>query len=118
MLGEALALRAGENAFTQDVVLEHAADQAEFRYANCKRLRSRPGPSGYQVLPFGLWRSVIIFSPEHFREHLDTEARGTIAKRAVMEIDMSPNIDHPDAEDVSSLFFHKNSCFVEEGILP
>jgi hypothetical protein len=100
MHGEALALRAGEDAFTQGVVLEHAADQAEFRYANCKRLRSR---SGYQVLPFGLGRSVIIFSPGHFREHFDTEARGTIAKHAVMEIEMSQVIDHPDAQDVRSL---------------
>jgi hypothetical protein len=103
MHGEALALRAGEDAFTQGVVLEHAADQAEFRYANCKRLRSR---SGSQVLPFGLGRSFIIFSifsPGHFREHFDTEARGTIAKRAVMEIEMSQVIDHPDAQDVCSL---------------
>jgi hypothetical protein len=113
MHGEALALRASEDVFTQDVVLEHAADLGEFRYANCQRMRSRPAPSEYQVLPFGLGRSVIIFSPQRFREHFDNEARGTIAKRAVMKIEMSQDIDHPVAQDVRSLFFRKNSCFVE-----
>jgi hydrogenase nickel incorporation protein HypA/HybF len=40
------------------------------------------------------------FSPEHFREHFETEARGTIAEGAALEIEMSQDLSHPEAQNV------------------
>jgi hydrogenase nickel incorporation protein HypA/HybF len=40
------------------------------------------------------------FSPEHFREHFDQEARGTIAEGAVLTIEASQDVRHPRAQDV------------------
>ena len=40
------------------------------------------------------------FSPEHFRQHFDDEARGTVAEGAALEIEMSQDIGHPDAQNV------------------
>jgi hydrogenase nickel incorporation protein HypA/HybF len=40
------------------------------------------------------------FSPEHFREHFETEARGTVAEGAALEVEMSQDIAHPDAQNV------------------
>ena len=40
------------------------------------------------------------FSPEHFREHFDEEARGTIAEGAVLTIETSHDVAHPCAQDV------------------
>lgn len=39
-------------------------------------------------------------SPEHFREHFDEEARGTLAEGAALEIQTSEDIKHPHAQDV------------------
>ena len=40
------------------------------------------------------------FSPEHFREHFDEEARGTLVEGAALKIEMSQDIGHPSAQDV------------------
>lgn len=40
------------------------------------------------------------FSPTHFREHFDDEARGTIAEGAALEIEMSQDVRHPQAQSV------------------
>jgi hydrogenase nickel incorporation protein HypA/HybF len=40
------------------------------------------------------------FSPEHFREHFDEEARGTVAEGAVLTIEASQDVAHPRAQDV------------------
>jgi hydrogenase nickel incorporation protein HypA/HybF len=40
------------------------------------------------------------FSPAHFREHFDDEARGTIVEGAALKIEMSQDIGHPSAQDV------------------
>jgi hydrogenase nickel incorporation protein HypA/HybF len=40
------------------------------------------------------------FSPEHFREHFDEEARGTLVEGAALKIEMSQDIAHPSAQDV------------------
>jgi hydrogenase nickel incorporation protein HypA/HybF len=40
------------------------------------------------------------FSPEHFREHFDEEARGTIVEGAVLKIEASQDIGHPSAQNV------------------
>jgi hydrogenase nickel incorporation protein HypA/HybF len=40
------------------------------------------------------------FSPGHFREHFDDEARGTIAEGASLDIETSDDPTHPDAQNV------------------
>lgn len=40
------------------------------------------------------------FSPTHFREHFDDEARGTIAEGAELDIEMSQDFRHPHAQSV------------------
>ena len=40
------------------------------------------------------------FSPKHFREHFDEEARGTVAEGAALEIETSQDTGHPHAQDV------------------
>ena len=37
------------------------------------------------------------FTPEHFREHFDREAAGTVAEGAAVEIEVSDDVTHPDA---------------------
>jgi hydrogenase nickel incorporation protein HypA/HybF len=39
-------------------------------------------------------------SAEHFREHFTIEARHTLAAGAVLEIEVSDDPDHPDAQQV------------------
>jgi hydrogenase nickel incorporation protein HypA/HybF len=38
------------------------------------------------------------FSPEHFREHFDDEARGTLVEGAALRIEMSRDIGHAEAQ--------------------
>ncbi len=40
------------------------------------------------------------FSPTHFREHFDEEARGTLAEGAALRIHSSDDIADPHAQDV------------------
>lgn len=37
------------------------------------------------------------FTPEHFREHFDREAAGTVAEGAAVEVDVSADVTHFDA---------------------
>lgn len=39
-------------------------------------------------------------SAEHFREHFETETRGTIAEGALLTVEVSDEIDHPGAQSV------------------
>ena len=40
------------------------------------------------------------FAPEHFREHFDEEARGTLAEGAALRIRTSVDVTDPSAQDV------------------
>lgn len=40
------------------------------------------------------------FSTDHFREHFEEEARGTLAEGAVLDIELSDDVLHPDAQHV------------------
>lgn len=42
-------------------------------------------------------------SPEHFREHWDVAARGSIAQDAELEIEVSDDLDDPAAQDLTLL---------------
>ena len=40
------------------------------------------------------------FSPDHFREHFERAARGTVADGALLEIELLTDISDPRAQDV------------------
>lgn len=40
------------------------------------------------------------FSPAHFREHFDDEARGSLAEGAELDIELSQDVRHPNAQSV------------------
>lgn len=40
------------------------------------------------------------FSPDHFREHFERAARGTVAEDASLEIELLTDISDPRAQDV------------------
>jgi hydrogenase nickel incorporation protein HypA/HybF len=40
------------------------------------------------------------FSPDHFREHFERAARGTVAEGASLEIELLTDISDPRAQDV------------------
>lgn len=42
-------------------------------------------------------------SPDHFREHWEVAARGGIAERAELEIDLSDDLEDPAAQNLSLL---------------
>ena len=42
-------------------------------------------------------------SPEHFREHWDVAARGSIAQDAVLDIEVCDDLSDPAAQDVTLL---------------
>lgn len=42
-------------------------------------------------------------SPEHFREHWEVSSRGSIAREAALEIEVSDDLDDPGAQDVTLL---------------
>lgn len=37
------------------------------------------------------------FTPEHFREHFERAAAGTVAEGAEVEVELSDDVTHPDA---------------------
>ena len=39
-------------------------------------------------------------SPDHFREHFVEGVKGTVAQGAELEIELSTDIDHPQAQDI------------------
>jgi hydrogenase nickel incorporation protein HypA/HybF len=39
-------------------------------------------------------------SAEHFREHFEHEARGTVAEGATLRIEVSSDLEHPEAQAV------------------
>ena len=40
------------------------------------------------------------FSAAHFREHFDDESRGTLAANARLDIELSSDVRHPNAQSV------------------
>lgn len=40
------------------------------------------------------------FSREHFQAHFDEESRGTLAEGAVLHLELSDDVAHPDAQHV------------------
>jgi hydrogenase nickel incorporation protein HypA/HybF len=40
------------------------------------------------------------FTPEHFREHFERAAAGTVAEGAAVSVELSEEITHPDAAGV------------------
>jgi hydrogenase nickel incorporation protein HypA/HybF len=40
------------------------------------------------------------FTPEHFREHFERATAGTVAEGALVEVEMSDDVTHPDASGV------------------
>ncbi|HET6643159.1 MAG TPA: hydrogenase maturation nickel metallochaperone HypA [Gaiellaceae bacterium] len=40
------------------------------------------------------------FTPEHFREHFERAAAGTVAEGAEVEVELSGDVTHPDASGV------------------
>lgn len=39
-------------------------------------------------------------SPEHFREHFEEAAAGTVAHGARLEVELNPDEQHPNAQDI------------------
>jgi hydrogenase nickel incorporation protein HypA/HybF len=40
------------------------------------------------------------FTPEHFREHFERAAAGSLAEGAAVEVELSDDVTHPDAAGV------------------
>jgi hydrogenase nickel incorporation protein HypA/HybF len=54
-----------------------------------------------KVARIGIWLGALSqFSPHHFREHFNDEARGTIAEGAELGIEASADIGDPNAQSV------------------
>ena len=54
-----------------------------------------------RVARVGVWLGALSqFSPHHFREHFDDEARGTIAEGAELGIEASSDLRDPNAQSV------------------
>jgi hydrogenase nickel incorporation protein HypA/HybF len=54
-----------------------------------------------RVIAVSVWLGALSpFSPEHFREHYDDEARGTMAEGATLHITASDDVTDPNAQHV------------------
>lgn len=54
-----------------------------------------------KIARIGVWLGALSqFSPQHFREHFDDEARGTIAEGAELGIETSSDVRDPNAQSV------------------
>ena len=40
------------------------------------------------------------FTPDHFREHFERAAAGTVAEGAEVDVELSEDVTHPDASGV------------------
>ena len=47
-----------------------------------------------------LVRALSHFTPDHFREHFERAAAGTVAEGAEVEVELSEDVTHPDASGV------------------
>ncbi len=67
-----------------------------------KRLEGAARDAGARrVSAVDVWLGALSqFSPAHFREHFDDEARGTLAQGAQLNIDASTDPMHPDSQSV------------------
>lgn len=67
-----------------------------------RRLERAAGEAGAtRVSAVEVWLGALSqFAPEHFREHFEDAARGTLAEGAKLRIEMSHDIGHPHAQDV------------------
>jgi hydrogenase nickel incorporation protein HypA/HybF len=56
---------------------------------------------GSRVVGLDVWLGALShFSPEHFREHFEDVARGTLAEGAELRLTLSDDIAHRDAQSV------------------
>lgn len=56
---------------------------------------------GGDVIGVSVWLGALShMSPEHFREHYEQAAAGTIAEDAALDIESSNDMDHPKAQGV------------------
>jgi hydrogenase nickel incorporation protein HypA/HybF len=56
---------------------------------------------GSRVVGLDVWLGALShFSPEHFREHFEDVARGTLAEGAELRLILSDDIAHRDAQSV------------------
>jgi hydrogenase nickel incorporation protein HypA/HybF len=56
---------------------------------------------GGQVTSINVWLGALShMSPSHFKEHYVQSALGTVAEKAVINIEKSDNIHHPRAQDI------------------
>ena len=64
-----------------------------------RRLESAARDAGAESISgVDVWLGALSqFTPHHFREHFDDEARGTIAEGARLDIEMSDDAGNPDA---------------------
>mgnify|MGYP001597188625 FL=1 len=57
--------------------------------------------SGTQVTGVAVWLGALShISAAHFREHFENETTGTIAERASLDIEVSDDIHHPQAQAI------------------
>jgi hydrogenase nickel incorporation protein HypA/HybF len=51
-----------------------------------------------RITAFRVWCGALShFTPEHFREHFERAAVGTLAEDAVLTVEVSGDLTHPDA---------------------
>ena len=56
---------------------------------------------GGDVAAVSVWLGALShMSPDHFREHYEQAAKGTIAEGARLDIETSPNLDDANAQNV------------------
>lgn len=67
-----------------------------------RRLEQAAAEAGaVRVAAVDVWLGALSqFSPEHFREHFDEAARGTVAERALLRLELSDDIGDPHAQGV------------------
>jgi hydrogenase nickel incorporation protein HypA/HybF len=76
-----------EQALMRDVVARVEAVARDERASRVTAVRVRLGALSH-------------FTPEHFREHFEDAARGTVAEGAAVEAELSGDISDPLAADV------------------
>jgi hydrogenase nickel incorporation protein HypA/HybF len=59
------------------------------------------GANARRVIGAKIWLGALShLSPDHFREHFTIDARGTLASGAILEIEVSADLDDPQAQNI------------------
>jgi len=54
-----------------------------------------------RVTRVGVWLGALShISAEHFREHFENETRGSVAEGAELEVEVSDDVGHPQAQSI------------------